>query len=350
MQIDIAYLRREHEAARQPFYWQSPTVQLRPMELSKKIKTALDETRMLILGAQILLGFELRAAFSESFDQLPASARHLEALALMLMTVAVALMITPGTYHRIVEGGRDSGAFHEVTTIIADISLFPFALALGLDLFVSIEHVCGRSTGMAAGIGATLAALAMWYGMPRAMARRTGQKERAMTEAQRDEQPRTPLHVKIEQMLTEARVILPGAQALFGFQLAIVLTRAFEDLPDLSRLVHAVSLGLVALSVMLLMAPAAYHRIVYAGEDSPDMHRVGSAMVTAATAPLALGLAGDIYVVIGKIIGLATGLAAAGLALFVLITLWYGYPLAVALHRRGAPAGRAQAKASGQRS
>jgi len=30
------------------------------MELTKKIKIALDETRMLILGAQILLGFQFR--------------------------------------------------------------------------------------------------------------------------------------------------------------------------------------------------------------------------------------------------------------------------------------------------
>ena len=30
-------------------------------------------------------------------------------------------------------------------------------------------------------------------------------------------------------MLTEARVVLPGAQALFGFQLAIVLTQSFEQ-------------------------------------------------------------------------------------------------------------------------
>src|SRR5882757_9154350 len=111
------------------------------MELSKKVKTALDETRMLILGAQVLLGFELRSAFSEGFDKLPVHARHLEALALMLMVISVALMITPGTYHRIVEGGRDSGAFHKVTTIIADLSLFPFALALGIDVFVSIERV-----------------------------------------------------------------------------------------------------------------------------------------------------------------------------------------------------------------
>jgi hypothetical protein len=292
---------------------------------------------MLILGAQILLGFEFRAAFSDGFDKLPAHSRHLEALALMLMVTAVALMIMPGPYHRIVEGGQDSGAFHKVTTVIADVSLLPFALALGIDVFVSIERVAGSTGGLAAGFGAAGVALTLWYGMPRATARRTGQRERAMTERQRYDRPPTPLDVKIEQMLTEARVILPGAQALFGFQLAIVLTQSFETLSDVPRVVHALSLGLVALAVMLLITPAAYHRIVHAGEDADDMHRVGSALVTAATVPLALGMAGDIYVVIGKIIGsTTTGLAAAAFGLFVLAGLWYAYPLAVALHRRPA--------------
>jgi hypothetical protein len=108
-------------------------------ELSKKVKTALDETRMLILGAQILLGFEFRAAFSDGFDKLPSHSRHLEALALMLIVTAVALMITPRPYHRIVEGGQNSGAFHKVTTVIADVSLLPFALALGIDVFSSVS-------------------------------------------------------------------------------------------------------------------------------------------------------------------------------------------------------------------
>ena len=321
---------------------------LSQMELSKKVKTALDETRMLILGAQILLGFEFRAAFSDGFDELPVHSRDLEALALMLMVASVALMIMPGPYHRIVEGGRDSGAFHKVTTVIADLSLLPFALALGIDVFVSIERIGGSTGGLAAGFAAAGVALALWYGLPRAAAQRTGRKERAMTERQRDERPPTPLHVKIEQMLTEARVILPGAQALFGFQLAIVLTRSFETLSDSSRVVHALSLGLVALAVMLLMAPAAYHRIVYAGEDADDMHRVGSALITAATLPLALGMAGDIYVVIGRIIGPTTGLAAAAFGLVVLAGLWYGYPLAVALSRRPAAPRRVAAKSPGQ--
>ena len=75
------------------------------MNLPQKVKTALDETRMLILGAQILLGFELRGAFQDGFESLPAHSRYLEAISLGFMVCAVALLIAPGPYHRIVEQG-----------------------------------------------------------------------------------------------------------------------------------------------------------------------------------------------------------------------------------------------------
>jgi hypothetical protein len=143
-----------------------------------------------------------------------------------------------------------------------------------------------------------------------------------------------PLDVKIEQMLTEARVILPGAQALFGFQLAIVFTRSFIDLPAVLMIVHAASLLLVTLTVVLLMAPAAYHRLVYNGEVSADMYRVGSALVRAATIPLALGLAGDTYVVMSKIItSQPVAIGAATAAPILLIGLWFAYPLVTAVKR-----------------
>jgi hypothetical protein len=257
------------------------------------------------------------------------------------MVCVVALLIAPGPYHRIVEHGADSGHLHTVVTIIADLALLPFALALGIDVFISLESVCGTPGAVAAGAVAAGTALALWYAMPRWRRRTIGERERMMTQRQLDQRQPTPLHVKIDQMLTEARVILPGAQALFGFQLAIVLTRGFEQLPGASRTVHAVSLGLVALAVILLIAPATYHRIVFAGEDSPDMHRVGIVLVTAATAPLALGLTGDLYVVIAKIAGVTAGLVGAAVALLVLAGLWYAFPIAAAAwrNRRELPVG-----------
>ena len=45
----------------------------------------------------------------------------------------------------------------------------------------------------------------------------------------------TPLETQVEQLLTEARVIIPGAQALLGFQLTVTLTRAFQQLPADAR-------------------------------------------------------------------------------------------------------------------
>src|SRR6266550_6560 len=114
------------------------------MELSKKVKIALDETRILILGAQILLGFQFRGVFSDGYEQLPTHARYLDGLALGLMVCVVGLLITPGPYHRIVEAGEDSGNFHRLVTVITDLALLPFALALGLDLFITAGRVFGE--------------------------------------------------------------------------------------------------------------------------------------------------------------------------------------------------------------
>jgi hypothetical protein len=65
------------------------------MTLSDKVKVALEETRILILGAQILLGFGFRGVFAERFDQLPPNARYLDALGLALSVCVVALLIAP---------------------------------------------------------------------------------------------------------------------------------------------------------------------------------------------------------------------------------------------------------------
>jgi len=65
------------------------------MELSKKVKVALDETRMLILGVQILLVFQFRGVFGDGYDQLPADSRYLSGVALGLMICVVGLLITP---------------------------------------------------------------------------------------------------------------------------------------------------------------------------------------------------------------------------------------------------------------
>ena len=308
------------------------------MELSSKVKTSLDETRILILGAQILIGFQFRSVFQDGFETLPAHARALDGAALVFMLAAAALLIAPALYHRIIFDGEDSGDIHQLISRMASAALLPFAISLGMSLFIGIERVGGLWPGVAAGVGFGALALFAWYGWELIRMESVGLKERQMTAMQRDASEKTPLHSKIQQMLTEARVILPGAQALLGFQLAIIVTQSFEKLPPASRTVHAVALGLIALTVILLMAPAAYHRIVYAGEDAAEFHRTGSILVTAATVPLALGMSADLFVVMAKIAGTEAGAVIAALALVAFVALWHVYPAV----RRGLIGGAAR--------
>ena len=133
---------------------------------------------------------------------------------------------------------------------------------------------------------------------------------------------------KIGHVLIESRMVLPGAQALLGFQIAIVLVESFDALPASSKFVHLASLACVALSILLLMTPAAYHRIVEQGEETEHFHKVASRLLLAATMPLALGLTGDCFVVVRKVLNsIPAALVAAGLNLLLCLGLWFGFSL-----------------------
>jgi hypothetical protein len=143
----------------------------------------------------------------------------------------------------------------------------------------------------------------------------------------------TPLGTRIDQLLTEARVIIPGVQALLGFQLTVTFTQAFAQLEYVSKIAHAAALCSIGLAVVLLMAPASIHRIAFAGQDDPAFLSIGSAFVIAAPLPLALGIAIDTYVAAGRAVQsdtVASVLAAS--ALIVLLGVWYAIPIWRRMH------------------
>ena len=291
------------------------------MSLQRKLKNALDETRLLILGAQVLFGFQFNGMFQEAFADLHLPLRLTACAGLVLIMIAIGLLIAPSMQHRIVERGEDSDRILSATTTLAALALFPLAMALGLDVFMAIERTFGVGAGVGLGASFFILAITFWYVLEFAIRENKPMRERHDGKG-------TPLSAKVEQMLTEARVIIPGAQALLGFQLTVTLTRAFEQIPFESKLAHAAALCCIALSVILLMAPAALHRISFAGEDSADFLKIGSVFIVAAPLPLALGIALDTYVAIAR--ALESNLAAASIAgttVIVLMLLWYAYPV-----------------------
>src|SRR5215210_7835956 len=134
-------------------------------KIKDKVENALNESRMLVLGAQVLVGFQFRSVFEPGFDSLPLPTQLLKLVGLGLMLVAVGLIISPSAYHRLVEGGEDTHEQHRYTTNLMTWALLPFALGLGIDLFVATQKVFGWRVGAAGGLLGMMVAVSFWYAL-----------------------------------------------------------------------------------------------------------------------------------------------------------------------------------------
>ena len=293
------------------------------MKLEKLVKVALDELRMQMLGVQVLFGFQLQGVFQDGFAQTSRNARWADAAALSLIVLTLGLLVAVPSQHRLVDRGNATTRIFAVANRFAEWALLPFALSLALDFFVVADRYL-PTYAVAAALSAGFAAVAFWYGLGAVLRLTVQQKEKRQMPAE----TATDVHAKIEEMLTEARVILPGAQALLGFQFVVTMSKAFAQLAPGDQHIHFAALCAVALSVMLLITPAAVHRMTFGGEDVARFHKIGSVIVTIALIPLALGVAGDFYLAASRMVDsqpIATG--AAIVAFMILAFLWYGVPL-----------------------
>ena len=315
-------------------------------KLQDKVQNALQESRILVLGAQVIIGFQFRSTFESGFEKLPPITQHLILGGLVVMLIGLALLLLTAAYHRIVEEGRDSRELHRFISRVMFWALFPFAIGLGIDLYMATEKIVGPIGAVAAGVLVFGLALIFWYGLEfwQKMGREPRieeKKEMSREEDEReDEQEGDEQEItnKIKHVLLESRMVLPGAQALFGFQLATILVEGFEKLPASSKYVHLASLSLIALAIILLIAPAAYHRIVEEGEETEHFHRVASRLILASMVPLALGICGDLFVVVRKVTESVTAaIAGACLMLLIFYGLWFGFTL-YRRSRRASPA------------
>ena len=295
------------------------------MSLRTKVKNALDEARILVLGTQVLLGFQYRAFFEPPFERLPAVNQQLELAGLLLLLASMGLVLAPAARHRLVERGEDTPALHRFTMNAVGLALVPFAAVLGLDMYQA-AWTQGPRLAVVLGLATLAVAVAFWFGIVFVFGRIRPRPDRG---------GEMKLEDKITQVLIEARVVLPGAQALLGFQLAMTLMEGYEPLPASSKDVHLAATAAIALTVVFLMAPAAYHRIVEGGEDTERFHRFAGWMVLAAMAALPLGFAGELWIVVRKQTGsIAAAHGAAALALIFFYGLWFGAMLVLRTRRQ----------------
>jgi hypothetical protein len=283
---------------------------------------------MQMLGTQVLFGFQFQSLFQVGFDRASIAEHISDGCALAALLASLSVLVCAPAQHRLVEEGEATRRLWVASEKYAQIALVTLAVALGCISFSLAEHARFQHS-LLAGLLSSIVSLVVWFGLGLALRHPHPHPERL------PEREMTDLHTKIDQMLTESRVILPGVQALLGFQLIVVMTAAFDQLPEPYQRLHFAALALAVLSIILLLAPASVHRLAYSGSDDAGFHRAGTILVTAALVPLALAISGDCFIAAWRLSGSDVGSVIAGLtSLMVLLGFWYALPLAIRARRR----------------
>jgi hypothetical protein len=291
------------------------------MELKDKVRVGLDENRMLVLVVEVLVGFDYRAVFEPGFERLPGALQYFKLGSLGAQLLTLSILLTIPSYHRLVERGENTPNFCLILRRLMAWSLVPFAFSLGAEFAVPGYKMLGVTGSVYMALCAAAVAFIFWDIFPRLSRSDRGDKHMNKTAS-------VTLTDKIKQVLTEARVVLPGTQALLGFDLITFLSPAFDRLPAGLQMAHLVALGCTALSAILLMTPPAYHRIAEEGEDSTSFLRLAGGFIIAAMAFLAVGLAVDFYVVLAKVTRSQPWSFCFSLLSFaILCGFWFLYPL-----------------------
>jgi TRAP-type C4-dicarboxylate transport system permease small subunit len=123
-------------------------------------------------------------------------------------------------------------------------------------------------------------------------------------------------------------MVLPGVQALFGFQLIAVFNDGFSNrLSEREQQLHLAAIVLVTIAIALLMTPAAYHQQVDRRRATAAFLKLAARLVVGAMLPLAAGLAVDVHLVARLITGSPMLALAIGSAVFVMfVLLWFVFP------------------------
>ena len=142
-----------------------------------------------------------------------------------------------------------------------------------------------------------------------------------------------PLDKAATLVLDESRMVLPGIQALFGFQLIAVFNDAFtQKLNVFEQRLHLLAMVLVVIATMIIFTQAVFHRQTAEKEVANEFIRIASRLLLLSMFPIVTSICIEFYLISRVIlnnISLALLLTLGIFSLFLL--LWVGLPRIEAL-------------------
>jgi ABC-type uncharacterized transport system YnjBCD permease subunit len=120
---------------------------------------------------------------------------------------------------------------------------------------------------------------------------------RDAAERRRDDEENERLDRELMELVNELRVALTGVQILFAFLLTVPFTQRFARVTEFQRHLFFVTLLAAAVSVLLLIAPTARHRLLFRQHDKEKIVVSSNRYAIAGLATLAAAMTGAVMLI-----------------------------------------------------
>jgi hypothetical protein len=120
---------------------------------------------------------------------------------------------------------------------------------------------------------------------------------------------------------------MPGVQVLFGFLLAVPFQQGFQSITSSQRLIYFCTLLAAAVATAFLIAPSAFHRLMWQQNKKPEIIRLGNRQFIAGLVALALAMIGAVALVTDLLFKGSTLVVTVVAVGLLFAWLWFGLGL-----------------------
>jgi O-antigen/teichoic acid export membrane protein len=129
-------------------------------------------------------------------------------------------------------------------------------------------------------------------------------------------------------LLQELRVATLGVQVLFGFLLGLPFTSRFSRLEPWQRWLYLAIIMLSSISAVLLVAPVAYHRLLFRRHQLEFLIEAASKLAICGLVTVSLAVSGAVLLVTSYVEPGLPAAVAVAITAALFGSLWFALPLA----------------------
>lgn len=129
-------------------------------------------------------------------------------------------------------------------------------------------------------------------------------------------------------LLQELRVATLGVQVLFGFLLGLPFTSHFSALHSWQRWLYVATLMLASVSVVLLVTPVAYHRLLFRRHQLEHLVKRANVLAIGGLATVSLAVVGAVLLVTSYVEPGVPAVVLTAVISALFGVFWFALPLA----------------------